>query len=117
MATRLAAALKIPKPDGADALVWQLNATGLGGFFEREYRFHVERMWRLDIAFTSRRLGVEVEGFAAGGAPGRHQRAAGFNADAEKYAELAIAGWRLIRVTSKHIKSGIALQWIERALA
>ena len=34
----------------------------------------------------------------------------------EKYAELAIAGWRLIRVTGKQVKNGQALQWIERAL-
>ena len=82
----------------------------------REYRFHAERRWRLDLAFPERKLAVEVEGFAAGGTAGRHQRAAGFAADCEKYSELAIAGWRLIRVTGKQVKSGAALAWIERAL-
>jgi hypothetical protein len=101
--------------DGADMLTFQLTAVGSKGW-EREYVFHPTRKWRLDVAFPAEQLGVEVEGFAAGGKAGRHQRVGGFNADCEKYAELAILGWRLIRCTTRQVKSGEALQWIERAL-
>lgn len=31
-------------------------------------------------------------------------------------AEAALAGWRVLRVTGTHIKSGEALEWIRRAL-
>jgi very-short-patch-repair endonuclease len=101
--------------DGADELYFQIKAIGLTGW-EREYRYHPVRKWRLDLAHQPRRLAVEVEGFGVGRTAGRHQRAGGFTADCEKYAELAIAGWRLIRVTGKQVKNGQALQWIERAI-
>lgn len=87
------------------------------GGFEREVRFHAERRWRLDIAFNAKRVAIEVEGFGVAGTAGRHTRIGGYYADLEKYNELALAGWRLLRVTSKHVKSGQALQWIERALS
>lgn len=102
--------------DHAETLALQLSAYGIDGWV-REHMFHGERRWRIDVAFIERKLAIEVEGFAARGTAGRHQRADGFAADAEKYAELAIAGWRLIRCTSRQVKSGKALAWIERALA
>jgi hypothetical protein len=40
-----------------------------------------KRLWRLDVAFPVERLAIEVEGFAAGGQAGRHQRVVGFTAD------------------------------------
>lgn len=101
--------------DGADLLAFQLTAVGLTDW-RREFCFHPERKWRLDLCFPEQRLGVEIEGFAAGGKAGRHQRLGGFSADCHKYSELAIMGWRLIRCTTRQVKSGEALQWIERAL-
>ncbi len=93
--------------DGADLLAWQLKAAGLVSFV-REYRFHVERRWRLDLAFVEQCLGIEVNGglYTAG----RHSRAAGQEADYEKFAELAIVGWRLIVVSTGQA-------WTERALS
>jgi very-short-patch-repair endonuclease len=102
--------------DLAEILAAQLRAVGLG-HFQREQKFHPTRKWRIDIAFTADLLAIECDGFAAGGKAGRHQRAGGIRQDNEKYAELAIAGWRLIRVERTQIKSGEALKWIERALA
>lgn len=102
--------------DLAEILAAQLRAVGLG-HFQREQKFHPARKWRIDIAFTADLLAIECDGFAAGGKAGRHQRAGGIRQDNEKYAELAIAGWRLIRVERTQIKSGQALKWIERALA
>ena len=82
------------------ALYWQ----SLGGpALEREFRFHAERKWRADFAHVESRTLVEVEGgiFIKGG--GRHNRAAGFIADAEKYLEAFLDGWNVVRLTEAQI--------------
>lgn len=90
---------------------------------EREHRFHPTRRWRLDFADPEALVAIEVEGVTYQGSGkrtklgGRHVSPAGFHADAEKYAEAAILGWRVIRVTPKMVKSGQALDYLERALA
>jgi len=55
---------------------------------------------------------MEVEGavFVAG----RHTRGSGFLADCEKYNEATLLGWSVLRVTDRHIKSGLALDWLQR---
>lgn len=76
-------------------LYWQ----SLGGpALEREYRFHPTRKWRADFAHVESRTLIEVEGgiYIAGG--GRHNRAAGFVADLEKYLTAALDGWRVLRL-------------------
>ena len=76
-------------------LYWQ----SLGGpVLEREYRFHPTRKWRADFAHVESRTLIEVEGgiYIAGG--GRHNRAAGFLADLEKYLEASLAGWHVVRL-------------------
>ena len=105
-----------PRVDYSEMLWVQLNMAQPALEKCREYKFHPVRLWRLDLAFEREKLAVEIEGFGPGGTAGRHQRMAGFTADCEKYAELAIAGWRLIRVTTAQVRSGQALTWIERAL-
>jgi hypothetical protein len=96
-------------------LCGQLSAAGITGWV-REHRFHATRRWRIDIAWPhlEHPLAVEVEG--GGFVQGRHSRGAGLRADCEKYAELMLAGWRLLRVVSDHVYRGAALGWIERAL-
>jgi hypothetical protein len=47
---------------------------------------------------------------------GRHTRGAGFEVDCEKLNEAVLLGYRVLRVTTKHVESGDALEWIERAL-
>lgn len=93
----------------------QLMAREIRGF-ELEVRFHPTRKWRIDLAHVERKLAVEIEGFGKRGTPGRHQMAKGFTEDCEKYAELAIAGWRLIRCTGRQVRQGVAAEWIQRAL-
>ena len=80
----------------------------------REHRFAPPRRWRFDFAWPERLLAVEVEGgsFIAG----RHSRGAGFEADAEKYNEAALIGWRVIRVTPRMVDDGRALALIQRGL-
>jgi hypothetical protein len=47
---------------------------------------------------------------------GRHSRGKGYEGDCEKANEAAIAGWRVLRVTTDMVKDGRALTTIERAL-
>ena len=67
-----------------------------GPALETEFRFHPTRRWRADYAHLESRTLIEIEGGVWMG--GRHTRAAGFIADAEKYFEAALAGWRVVRL-------------------
>ncbi len=96
------------------ALLVQIRAVGLLPP-EVQHRFHVTRMWRFDLAWPSEALAVEVDGGTWSG--GRHTRGAGYQADCEKINEAVCMGWRVLRVTGVHIKSGQAIEWVKRALA
>ena len=66
---------------------------------EAEYRFHHDRKWRFDFAFTDRRdkLAVEFDGgqWVANG--GRHNR----DSDREKLNEAAARRWRVLRFSNQ----------------
>lgn len=97
------------------AMHQQLRALGLDRGMVREFPVAADRKWRFDFAWPDdRRVALEVEGGTWTG--GRHVTGAGFEADCEKYSAAAIAGWRVLRVTSSQIRSGAAAQWIARAL-
>lgn len=69
----------------------------LGGpELEREFRFHPVRKWRADFAHLPSKTLIEIEGGIY--VNGRHNRAAGFAADLEKYLEASLGGWRVIRL-------------------
>jgi len=102
--------LRISDPE--EQLAWQLRAEGLT--FEREYRFHESRLWRLDFWFADAKLAVEIDG--GGFVGGRHSRGVGVEKDCEKASHVAMAGYRLMRVTPGQVKRGEALQWILVAL-
>jgi very-short-patch-repair endonuclease len=92
-------------------LHWQ----SLGGpALEREFRFHAERKWRADFAHVESRTLIEIEGgvFIKGG--GRHNRAAGFITDAEKYLAAFLAGWNVVRLTEAQITAPNIEQIIRR---
>lgn len=103
-----------------EAALWQQMRATLGADGGsvptpcRQHRFHPTRKWCFDVSFPERMLAVEVDGGTWSG--GRHTRGAGYEKDCEKLNEALCLGWRVIRVTGAHIKSGKAIEWIERAL-
>lgn len=82
---------------------------------QKEYRFCPHRRWRLDYAWPEYKLAVEIEGGIW--KYGRHNRASGFLSDMEKYNELAIMGWSLLRFTPEQIEMGDAMITIQRWFA
>lgn len=81
----------------------------------REFSFAKPRRWRFDFCWPDRMVALECEG--GEWSAGRHNRGGGFNADCEKYSEAAIRGWKVIRVTGKMIREGLAIELLKRALA
>jgi hypothetical protein len=57
-----------------------------------------------------------VEGPAHGGTAAGTRPARAFAADCEKYNEATLRGWRVLRVTGAHVKSGAAVEWLRRAV-
>lgn len=91
--------------------------------FEAEFRFAPPRRWRADFAIIgedwlsmTRRPIILVEIDGGGYVAGRHSRGAGIERDCEKTSAAAILGYRVIRVTPKHVDDGRALEWIKAAL-
>lgn len=84
--------------------IWRMRAKGAPAPTP-EYQFHATRKWRFDFAWPDHKLAVEIEGgtFKRGG--GRHNRALGHHADCDKYNAAAIAGWCVLRYTSKHLQT------------
>ena len=122
---------RIPRPpsEGEEHFARDLRAYGYK--FEREVAFHPKRKWRVDFvvqadkqvrvgpAYSSQwrgvvhRLAVEIEGIIPGEG-GRHQRFASFEKDLEKYAEIVLAGYPLLRFTPRQVKKGFAIQCVNR---
>lgn len=81
---------------------------------ETEYYAIPGRRFRWDFAFPSKKLLIEVQGaiFVKGG----HSTGVGITRDMEKNNLAVLAGYRCLVVSSKHISSGQALDWIKEAL-
>ena len=93
--------------------IFELSITGAGlPAVTREFKFAPPRRWKTDFAWPDFRLILEVEGGAY--THGRHTRGASYVADMEKYNELAIRGFFLLRVTPGQVETGEALQVVER---
>jgi very-short-patch-repair endonuclease len=108
MATKIPAA-KSPHEE-AFAIAWRALD---GPPFEREYKFHNSRGWRLDFAWPAAKIAVEIEGgIHEGAGRGRHMRQAGFEADALKYAECALLGYRVVRLTPALIQPALLTRLI-----
>ena len=92
----------MPASPAEESFALMVASLDLAGGMVREHRFHATRQWRFDFAWPARMVAVEIEGIT-GGAGGRHQRAAGFVADAEKYEAALALGWTVYRVPSAWI--------------
>ena len=104
--------------DKSASLVFQLKALNFATRYtmETQFRFHHTRRWTFDVAFPHLRLAIEVDGglYLPGGAG--HTRGKAREDDMEKDAEAMILGWRVLRVSPTHVRTGIAVQWIDRIL-
>lgn len=67
-----------------------------------EFRFCKERRWRADFCHERSRTLIEIEG---GAFCGRHTKAKGFIADAEKYLAAWLQGWTVVRLTAPQLTS------------
>lgn len=76
----------------------------------KEHRFHPVRMWRLDYAIPSLKIGFEYEGVFGGG-KSRHTTVNGFTEDTDKYNAAQELGWKVYRYTAKNYRNmGTVLQ-------
>lgn len=80
--------------------------------FEQEFYFHPDRKWRADFHLIGKKILVEVEGGIWSG--GRHTRGKGYIGDMEKYNAAVILGYQVIRFSTDQVKSGHAIQQIEK---
>lgn len=87
--------------------------TMLGGApLMREYRFAPPRRWRADFAHLPSRTLIEIEGGIWRG--GRHITPTGFIADCDKYNAATLLGWRVLRLTPKHITAAYIQSLIQQ---
>ena len=93
-----------------DKILWKV-APG----YEKEYKFHPSRRWRFDFSWVPEKVALEIEG-GTWAKKSRHTSGAGYAGDCEKYSEAAILGWCVIRATTDMVKSGAALDMVERAI-
>lgn len=96
--------------EGETVLATHLRACKIS--FEQEYKFHPKRKWRADFLITGKKILVEVEGGIWSG--GRHTRGKGYLGDMEKYNEAAMMGFTVLRFSTEQVKSGLAVQQIEK---
>lgn len=94
----------------SDLLSFQLRAAKID--HQREVCLIPGRKFRTDVKVGQ--LAIECDG--ATWTNGRHARGAGIETDCEKQNLLVTLGFRPMRFTKAQIKSGQALEWIERAL-
>jgi very-short-patch-repair endonuclease len=69
----------------------------------KEFKFCPTRRWRIDFAWPDHLLALEIEGGIY--TQGRHTRGSGFQKDIEKYNELTLCGWKLLRSTPRDFQT------------
>lgn len=82
---------------------------------ETEVRFHPTRKWRADFLWREpHMLIVEQDGGLF--VRGRHSRGVGAELDMEKHAAALAMGYRVMRVSPRHVRNGQAVAWVENIL-
>ena len=77
----------------------------------REFPFHPKRKYRFDFAWPTRKIAVEVQGMGPG-----HCSLAGMTQDHEKHLQAMLLGWRVVYLTTSHLKSKKKFHVIVKAL-
>jgi very-short-patch-repair endonuclease len=98
--------------DYEDMLARQLIEASWGGLtisYRRQYAFAPGRKFKADFYFKAHNLIVEVDGAA-------HRIKRQFKADIERDQVIFFLDIRKLRVSTKNVKDGSALQMIERAI-
>jgi hypothetical protein len=99
------------------ALLFQLETVKLSVLFEREYQFHTERKWRLDLyASAPYNLGIEVQGGVQLKGRRSHTGIDGYQRDREKINAAIECGIPVLEYTAQMIADGSALAQIERIM-
>ena len=70
----------------------------------KEYRFHESRKWRFDFCLPDKMIAIEIDGGTWQN--GRHNRAKGYAADAEKINAAQGLGWTVFRFSDVMLKQG-----------
>jgi len=98
-----------------DIFAFQLDSAGLTGYI-REYQAIPGRRFRFDFAFIQpeHRLLIEVQGGVWNG--GAHGRPTGITRDMDKLNQAQIYGWKVLQFDTKMVKSGAALEVVEKVL-
>jgi very-short-patch-repair endonuclease len=98
--------------DAEELLAIHLKERGF--LANREFHFAPKRKWRVDFFLPTVWMAVEIEGGAH--INGRHNRAAGFVGDMEKYNALTKQGIALLRYTPEQVLDGSAVADIVDAI-
>ena len=88
--------------------------TSLGVECVREYKFHPVRKWRFDYAIPQYKIAIEIDGGVWN--YGRHNRAAGYMADMEKFNAAAQMGWLVLKFTPQQQYTTATFQMIRRTV-
>ena len=95
---RIGRAAPQPRPEPYPELLALLADAGLPVPVS-EYVFASNRRFRLDYAYPSHRVGIEVEGGIWRRGGGAHSHPTNILRDIEKHNLLVLLGWRVIRAT------------------
>jgi very-short-patch-repair endonuclease len=115
---------KSKNSEAADLFAFQLRARSINDLV-REHRFAQQAMgrdWRFDFAHLRVKLAVEIEGLVVrriGGQTvcmGRHATIDGYREDCVKYNAAQALGWCVLRFEQSMVKSGHAIDTVEKVL-
>lgn len=96
-----------PTPSLEDSLDAQLRAMSIN--LERQYRWMPNRKYRADFAHPKTRLLVELDGAA-------HRIKGRFDDDIRKSQDALLCGWRLLRISTRQVRTGEAADVVRRAI-
>jgi very-short-patch-repair endonuclease len=104
-----------PLSEGEEALARHMTEYNIP--FSRQFKICDERNWTSDFYINCEPLPIliEVEGGTAFGLS-RHSKGDGYENDCRKYNTAILLGFRLLRFTTKQVKSGHAIDIIRGAL-